>query len=195
VAPFERKESKTSFTSPSLPRCAISAPVQSARLRRKTPRFPNPPWETATPAPDDGHTPVTRPAADGHTPVTGPPVTVSEAVKEVEEKKKTIDNGVSNVFDAGDLEERMRRTRDLVGEKDMPIDPTLPPSHPRSDGAKTDPENEFSDLARVRRLRGVSETPPAAKSSFYGSTMGKNAMEPLPGGVERLSSVMCICTL
>jgi len=38
----------------------------------------------------------------------------------------------------------------------MPTNP-IRPSHVLPEGAKTDPESEFPDLARVRRLRQVSE--------------------------------------
>ena len=50
----------------------------------------------------------------------------------------------------------------------MAIDTTHPPSHPRSDSAQTARGSQFSDLRRVRRLRGVSGHPPAAPSVSKG---------------------------
>jgi len=38
------------------------------------------------------------------------------------------------------------------------------PSHVLPEGAKTDPENEIPDLARVRRLRGYLDSPQPPKA-------------------------------
>jgi hypothetical protein len=55
----------------------------------------------------------------------------------------------------------------------MPINPTDPPSHVLPEGVQTACDSQFSDLARVRRLRQVSEYHPSRLKLFVRVYNGK----------------------